>query len=205
MNCQTPSSPSFLQTPIALNPLSAKSLMSFSCSSLMSSALCARSIITCGAPFEANRTCPSVLLTSFASVRLSVGLNGKKLLTSYSFNFIAPFSCFSAATLIQESIASGSPSLLAARAPIRITSSADTPPTVVGTSTVSSFRVNVPVLSEHKMSIPASSSTAVILVTIACFFASSLTPDAIVTDKTTGMAIGIPPMMTTNRMLIPAL
>jgi hypothetical protein len=46
-----------------------------------------------------------------------------------------------------------------------------------------------PVLSEHKIDTEASSSIAVNLLTITCFFASVEAPTAIVIDMTVGKAI----------------
>lgn len=60
-----------------------------------------------------------------------------------------------------------------------------------GSPRVSLFCVSVPVLSEQRMSTPASSSIEGSRVTIACFLASSLAPTAMVTDRTVGMATGI--------------
>lgn len=48
-----------------------------------------------------------------------------------------------------------------------------------GCSTVRMLSVRVPVLSEQRMSIPANSSTAVNLLTIACFFANCPAPIAL--------------------------
>ena len=56
---------------------------------------------------------------------------------------------------------------------------------------MSLFWVSVPVLSEHRMSTPASSSMAASRVTTTCFFASRRAPTAMVTDSTVGMATGI--------------
>ena len=63
--------------------------------------------------------------------------------------------------------------------------------TVNGSPSVSLFWVRVPVLSEHRMSTPASSSIADNRVTIASFFASRRAPTAMVTDSTVGIATGI--------------
>ena len=52
---------------------------------------------------------------------------------------------------------------------------------------------------------PAISSIAVILFVMAPCFDSLWDPMAIVTDKTVGMAIGIPPMRSTRRLSIPSL
>ncbi|CAA6659019.1 unnamed protein product [Spirodela intermedia] len=68
-------------------------------------------------------------------------------------------------------------------------------------STVNLFRVKVPVLSLHRTSMPAISSIAVILLVIA---PSSLwEPIAIVTERTVGIAMGIPPIRRTRRLSIP--
>lgn len=72
-------------------------------------------------------------------------------------------------------------------------------------STVSLLSVRVPVLSLQRTSIPAISSIAVILFVMAPCWDSRWEPIAIVTDKTVGMAIGIPPMSNTNRLSIPCL
>ncbi|KAL0086950.1 hypothetical protein F4703DRAFT_1543651 [Phycomyces blakesleeanus] len=74
---------------------------------------------------------------------------------------------------------------------------------MVGLSTMSLLRVKVPVLSEHKMVTAAISSMAVIRVTIALCSASCLAPMARVTDKTVGMAMGIPPMSKTSMLSTP--
>ena len=58
--------------------------------------------------------------------------------------------------------------------------------------------VSVPVLSEHRMVTPANSSMAVIRVTIALYLASCWAPTARVTERTVGMAIGIPPIRRTR-------
>ncbi len=60
-----------------------------------------------------------------------------------------------------------------------------------GSPTVILFCVSVPVLSEHKISIPANSSIAASLLTIACFLARFKAPTAITTVKTVGSATGI--------------
>ena len=49
----------------------------------------------------------------------------------------------------------------------------------------------------------ASSSIAVTCVTIALCSDNCLAPIANVTDKTVGIAIGIPPIKSTNKLLIP--
>ena len=48
------------------------------------------------------------------------------------------------------------------------------------------------------MSMPASSSMATSRLTIACFFASSRAPTAIVTDSTVGMATGMAATVSTR-------
>ncbi len=55
----------------------------------------------------------------------------------------------------------------------------------------SSFLVSVPVLSEHRMSMPAISSIATRRVTIAFIRARTDAPTAIVTDRTAGKATGM--------------
>ena len=60
------------------------------------------------------------------------------------------------------------------------------------------FCVSVPVLSEQRMSTPASSSTVDSLVTIACFAARARAPRAMVTDSTAGMATGTAAMVRTR-------
>eukprot|EP00850_Spirogloea_muscicola_P007650 SM000039S14480 [mRNA] locus=s39:305275:312361:- [translate_table: standard] len=91
---------------------------------------------------------------------------------------------------------------------------------------VSWLRVNVPVLSLHRMSMPAISSMAVIRFTIAPCLCQSVAsrasasylslivctclarwwePMAMVTDSTVGMAIGMPPINSTRRLLMPFL
>nr|GMD32475.1 hypothetical protein ZEAMMB73_Zm00001d050215 [Ipomoea batatas] len=72
-------------------------------------------------------------------------------------------------------------------------------------STVSLLRVRVPVLSLQRTSIPAISSMAVILLVMAPCCERRWDPIAIVTDKTVGMAMGMPPMRRTNRLSIPSL
>ncbi|KAF7814469.1 hypothetical protein G2W53_028438 [Senna tora] len=70
---------------------------------------------------------------------------------------------------------------------------------------VSLLSVRVPVLSLHRTSIPAISSMAVILLVMAPCSERRCEPIAIVTDKTVGMAMGIPPMRSTKRLSIPSL
>ena len=72
-------------------------------------------------------------------------------------------------------------------------------------STVSLLRVRVPVLSLHRTSIPAISSMAVILFVIAPCSDRRWDPIAMVTDKTVGIAIGIPPIRSTSMLSIPSL
>nr|GMD77868.1 hypothetical protein ZEAMMB73_Zm00001d050215 [Ipomoea batatas] len=72
-------------------------------------------------------------------------------------------------------------------------------------STLSLLRVKVPVLSLHSTSMPAISSMAVILLVMAPCWDSLWDPIAIVTDKTVGMAIGMPPIKSTSRLSIPSL
>jgi len=67
-------------------------------------------------------------------------------------------------------------------------------------STLSLLSVNVPVLSLQRTSIPAISSMAVILLVIAPCCASLCDPIAIVTERTIGMAMGIPPIRSTRRL-----
>ena len=62
----------------------------------------------------------------------------------------------------------------------------------------SSFLVMVPVLSEHKISMPAISSTAASLVMIAPSLARDIAPTAIVTERTAGRAAGIAATISTN-------
>ena len=85
-----------------------------------------------------------------------------------------------------------------ASAPCRITSSARTPSTQKGSPRVSLFWVNVPVLSVHSTSTPASSSIATSRLTIALFLASRRAPTAIVTDNTVGIATGIAATVSTS-------
>jgi hypothetical protein len=63
--------------------------------------------------------------------------------------------------------------------------------------------LTVPVLSEQRMVTPASSSMAVILVTMALYLASCWAPTARVTERTVGMAMGIPPIKRTRMLLSP--
>ena len=63
------------------------------------------------------------------------------------------------------------------------------------------LRVSVPVLSEHRMSMPASSSTAVRRDTIACRLDRRSAPIAIVTESTVGIAIGMPPTISTTMLV----
>ncbi len=60
------------------------------------------------------------------------------------------------------------------------------------------FWVSVPVLSEQRTSIPAISSIAASLLTIAFLFASAAAPTAIVTDSTAGRATGMAATVKTN-------
>jgi archaellin len=62
---------------------------------------------------------------------------------------------------------------------------------VSSSETVNSFFVIVPVLSEHRMSIPAISSIETSLLTMASFLANARAPTAMVTVRTAGMATGI--------------
>lgn len=62
-------------------------------------------------------------------------------------------------------------------------------------------QIAAPVLSEHSMSMPAISPTADMRATIAPSLASSLAPSASVTERTVGMAMGIPPTMMTSRLV----
>ncbi|KDO45677.1 hypothetical protein CISIN_1g039515mg, partial [Citrus sinensis] len=69
-------------------------------------------------------------------------------------------------------------------------------------STVNLFKVRVPVLSQQSTSMPAISTIALILFVITpCN--NRWEPIAIVTDKTVGMAIGIPPIRSTSKFLSP--
>ena len=70
--------------------------------------------------------------------------------------------------------------------------------TLNGSPSVSLFWVSVPVLSEHKMSTPASSSIADSRVTIASFLARRRAPTAMVTDSTVGIATGIAATVSTR-------
>lgn len=72
-------------------------------------------------------------------------------------------------------------------------------------STVSLLSVRVPVLSLHRTSIPAISSMAVILFVMAPCSDRRWDPMAIVTDRTVGIAMGIPPMRSTRRLSMPSL
>ena len=63
------------------------------------------------------------------------------------------------------------------------------------------FCVSVPVLSEQRISIPASSSMASRRLTIACFFASAIAPMAIVTVSTAGIATGMAEMVSTSEKI----
>ena len=85
-----------------------------------------------------------------------------------------------------------------ASAAARITCAAVAVPAAKGSPRVSLFWVRVPVLSEHSTSTPASSSIATSRLTIACFFASSRAPAAIVTDSTVGIATGIAATVSTS-------
>jgi len=99
-------------------------------------------------------------------------------------------------------------SVLEALAARRITYSFSTPlanTSIKFLSTLNLFRVRVPVLSLHRTSIPAISSIAVILFVMAPCWESLWEPIAIVTDNTVGMAMGIPPIKSTNRLSIPSL
>ncbi|CAA6671094.1 unnamed protein product [Spirodela intermedia] len=72
-------------------------------------------------------------------------------------------------------------------------------------STLSLLRVKVPVLSLQSTSMPAISSIAVILFVMAPCWDSLWEPMAMVTDRTVGIAIGIPPIRRTRRLSIPSL
>ncbi len=61
-----------------------------------------------------------------------------------------------------------------------------------------SFFVKVPVLSENNTSIPANSSMAVSLLTMAFFLAIAIAPTVSVTDRTAGCATGIDTMVKTS-------
>ncbi len=63
------------------------------------------------------------------------------------------------------------------------------------------FCVSVPVLSEHRISMPASSSMASRRLTMACFFARAVAPIAMVTVSTAGIATGIAEMVSTREKI----
>ena len=78
------------------------------------------------------------------------------------------------------------------------TSSEVKPSNAFTSARVNSFFVIVPVLSEQSISIPAISSIATSLLTIAFFFANTDAPTAIVTDNTAGKATGIAAIVKTS-------
>ena len=140
--------------------------------------------ITWGAPLVTLKSGPSIPFT-VASVRLWTGSKGWKWVTWYCFNNW--LSLTPASTV--KSIVSWS-SAREASAAFKINWSALIFSNVKGSPIVSLFWVSVPVLSEQRISTPASSSIEESLVTIACFIASTRAPNAIVTDSTAGIATG---------------
>ena len=140
--------------------------------------------MTCGAPLLTRKTAPDCSLI-VASVRLCTGSNGTYASCWY---FLRTDWSLSPAN-IARSIGSSSAAREASDA-IKISVSGSVPGRGCAWPRVSLFSVNVPVLSEQSTSTPASSSIASNRDTIALRFASSRAPNAMVTDKTAGIATG---------------
>mmetsp|Transcript_8160 Transcript_8160/g.27099 ORF Transcript_8160/g.27099 Transcript_8160/m.27099 type:complete len:319 (+) Transcript_8160:1691-2647(+) len=135
-----------------------------------------------------------------ASVRLSTGLNGTNFCTFKSLSFS---SMSTRAFVTARSIASWF-SRFAARQAILSTSSCEAPEKVsisFGSSS-STFFVSVPVLSLHRISMPAISSIHDKRCTIAFSRDSSRAPTARPVVTTTGIATGSTATMITNAVLI---
>ncbi len=85
-----------------------------------------------------------------------------------------------------------------ASAAVRNSSRSLKPSSMIGSATFISFLVRVPVLSEQKISTPASSSIAVSRETMACRRARLTAPTAMVTESTAGSATGIAATVSTR-------
>mmetsp|Transcript_33175 Transcript_33175/g.80583 ORF Transcript_33175/g.80583 Transcript_33175/m.80583 type:complete len:385 (+) Transcript_33175:1844-2998(+) len=153
----------------------------------------------CGAAPFVTLNFPSFGCLSVASVRLMAGSNGMNSTCSYAC--IASFVVsLRAMFMMHVSIASWPSSRrFAARAERKISRFAVMPSSnMTGSSSWSWLSVSVPVLSEQRVCIPASSSIADSRATMAFFEARRDAPTAIVTVATTCMAIGIEAMRRTT-------
>mmetsp|Transcript_22025 Transcript_22025/g.53925 ORF Transcript_22025/g.53925 Transcript_22025/m.53925 type:complete len:398 (+) Transcript_22025:1414-2607(+) len=197
LNWNTPCS-SVCATPNALYPRSARSLTFISAFCSTRFLFSHISSIWGVAPFV-TLNFPSFGCSMVASVRFIEGSKGMKATCLYSI--ICAFGTDSNALfMIQVSIAScPSSSRFAASADIKKSLSASILLSKrIGSSSCSLLRVNVPVLSEHNVCIPASSSIAERRATMAFLLARMLAPTAIVTVATTCIAIGIDAMRRTT-------
>mmetsp|Transcript_24320 Transcript_24320/g.79342 ORF Transcript_24320/g.79342 Transcript_24320/m.79342 type:complete len:258 (-) Transcript_24320:512-1285(-) len=186
-----PVAPSARATASERMPRTARSCTLAAMASSTSALFSSMSNSTLGAPLVTRTRLPSGLLM-VASVRLTVGSNGTKS------------SCLKPArrlvsTALRTSVSRasrGGSHHLAAMAALMRTSSRVTPAVKMGRSSWSSIllRVRVPVLSLHKMVMPASSSMDERRATIAFSCASSWQPSASVVVHTTRMAIGMEAM-----------
>mmetsp|Transcript_26240 Transcript_26240/g.89739 ORF Transcript_26240/g.89739 Transcript_26240/m.89739 type:complete len:383 (-) Transcript_26240:885-2033(-) len=170
-------------------PLPASSSTLASTSSRIASLLCTISSRTCGAPFVTLNSPPPGLRLSVLSVRFTVGSKGTWSTSSYA-SFSGPASTAPSTSVSSASF--GGSFHFVPSAAASSTSSLVTPAVKVGMSSCSTilFSVRVPVLSDARMSMPASSSTALSLATIAFSSASTPHPIASVVMHTTRMAMG---------------
>mmetsp|Transcript_7778 Transcript_7778/g.12076 ORF Transcript_7778/g.12076 Transcript_7778/m.12076 type:complete len:423 (-) Transcript_7778:282-1550(-) len=188
-------------TPRARYPRSARLFTTFN-TFLSTCALSTQSSRICGAAPLVTRNRPSFGCSRVASVLLIAGSKGMKFTCLYSP--ISALVLFSSALFVMHvSIAScPASSRLAARADTNTNLSADIGPNIIGSSSFSLFSVNVPVLSEQRVCIPANSSMADKRATIAFFLASIPAPTAMVTVATTCMAMGMEAMRITTAVPI---
>jgi hypothetical protein len=187
----TPGPVSVRATPSARKPRSASSCTDDVTLPRSSDALCDRRRMTCGAPLDTLNTVPSGAWI-VASVRLSVGLKG----TNSSSLYVASFSRSSpsgTACVMHRSIASWLPcARLEASAALKTTSSDVSPGTrMMGSRSDSLLSVSVPVLSEHRMVMPASSSMADRRAMMTLERDIMCDPTASVDVHTTSMAMGM--------------
>ena len=149
-----------------------------------------RSSTTFVAPFVTRISRPSAPATR-ASVRLSTGSKGVNSSSEYSSRRGRSFSATDATMTV--SIASAPDAMrFAASAPRKTSSLASTSGSMsTGSKSWSLFWVSVPVLSLHKMSMPASSSMAESRAKIAFFSARDRPPTAMTVVDTICMAMGM--------------
>ena len=181
----------FTATPSERKPRSASSCTCASTRALSAAASCAMGRIMCGAPLATCSSAPERASSRSTRTRLLVGLKGSKCSSrqcAYSARRAS-----GTASQMHLSMASCTPASRREQSEARkVTSASSTAASSsTGAFSASWLSVSVPVLSLHRMVMPASSSMALRRATMTRRLASMCEPTASVEVQTTSMAMGM--------------